>query len=59
MANEEIKDKNTKSNYDNDNDNDNFFLRNTHLLIAMIWMYRVGCSTSRLNGATLTKDVNF
>ncbi|CAM4426858.1 hypothetical protein PSOS111911_20185 [Pseudoalteromonas ostreae] len=36
MANEEIKDKNTKSNYENDNDN--FFLRNTHLLIAMIWM---------------------
>jgi|MDTG01.2.fsa_nt_gb hypothetical protein len=35
VDNEEIKDNNNKSN--SINDNENFFIRNIHLLLAVIW----------------------
>lgn len=35
MANEKIKENNIKS--DSENDNENFFIRNTHLMIAILW----------------------
>lgn len=35
MANEEIKKNNIKSH--SGNDNENFFIRNAHLLIAILW----------------------
>ncbi|MBB1419856.1 hypothetical protein H5187_21695 [Pseudoalteromonas sp. SG44-1] len=37
MTNKEIKEQNIKSNSADDDGKDNFFVRNIHLLLAMLW----------------------